>query len=58
MIESCYIKVERLNMKFEWSESKNNSNIEKHGVDFIDAKEMFINDTCGRSKIQDLTMAK
>jgi hypothetical protein len=28
-------------MEFEWDEHKNKSNIEKHGVDFIDAKEMF-----------------
>jgi len=28
-------------VKFEWDESKNASNIEKHGLDFADGKEMF-----------------
>ena len=28
-------------MKFEWDESKNLINIEKHGIDFDDAKRMF-----------------
>ncbi len=28
-------------MKFEWDEQKNNSNIQKHGIDFIDACEIF-----------------
>lgn len=28
-------------MKFEWDEAKNRSNIRKHGLDFIDAQEMF-----------------
>ncbi len=28
-------------MKFEWDENKNESNIEKHGLDFGDAAEVF-----------------
>jgi uncharacterized DUF497 family protein len=28
-------------MKFEWDENKNQVNIEKHGIDFNDAKEVF-----------------
>ncbi len=28
-------------MKFEWDERKNQSNVEKHGVNFEDAKELF-----------------
>jgi uncharacterized DUF497 family protein len=28
-------------MEFEWDESKNKINIEKHGIDFNDAKEVF-----------------
>lgn len=28
-------------MKFEWDEKKNKKNIEKHGIDFNDAKEVF-----------------
>lgn len=28
-------------MKFEWDENKNKSNIEKHGIDFNDAKDVF-----------------
>ena len=28
-------------MKFEWDEDKNESNIEKHGLDFEDASEVF-----------------
>jgi len=28
-------------MEFEWDESKNKSNREKHGIDFNDAKEVF-----------------
>ncbi|RLD66715.1 MAG: BrnT family toxin [Bacteroidetes bacterium] len=28
-------------MTFEWDENKNKSNIEKHGIDFNDAKEVF-----------------
>jgi hypothetical protein len=28
-------------MKFEWDENKNQKNIEKHGIDFNDAKEVF-----------------
>lgn len=30
-------------MKFEWDEKKNRLNIEKHGLDFIDAKKLFNN---------------
>lgn len=30
-------------MRFEWDEQKNQSNILKNGVDFIDCKEMFFN---------------
>ena len=26
---------------FEWNEAKNNANIRKHGLDFLDAEEMF-----------------
>ena len=28
-------------MKFEWDENKNELNIEKHGLDFEDAAEIF-----------------
>ena len=28
-------------MRFEWDENKNASNIERHGIDFNDAKEIF-----------------
>ena len=28
-------------MKFEWDESKNKLNQEKHGIDFVEAKEVF-----------------
>jgi uncharacterized DUF497 family protein len=28
-------------MTFEWDEAKNRSNIQKHGLDFADAEEMF-----------------
>ena len=28
-------------MEFEWDKNKNDSNIEKHGIDFNDAKEIF-----------------
>ena len=28
-------------MKFEWDENKNNSNKEKHGLDFNDTKKVF-----------------
>ena len=28
-------------MKFEWDENKNQSNIEKHSIDFEDAKDIF-----------------
>ncbi len=28
-------------MEFEWDESKNDSNIEKHGIDFDKAKAVF-----------------
>lgn len=30
-------------MEFEWDENKNKSNIEKHGIDFNDAKIIFSN---------------
>ena len=32
-------------MDFEWDESKRQSNIRKHGVDFLDAAAIFANDT-------------
>ncbi len=28
-------------MEFDWDKNKNNSNQEKHGIDFNDAKEVF-----------------
>lgn len=28
-------------MPFEWDDAKNTSNIEKHGVDFVEAREAF-----------------
>ncbi len=28
-------------MKFEWDENKRQSNIQKHGIDFADAKRIF-----------------
>lgn len=31
-------------MKFEWDEVKNAANIEKHGIDFNDAHELFHGD--------------
>jgi len=31
-------------MEFEWDENKNKSNIEKHGIDFNQAKEVFNDD--------------
>jgi hypothetical protein len=31
-------------MKFEWDENKRLSNIEKHGIDFVDVPAMFNND--------------
>lgn len=31
-------------MEFEWDEYKNESNQEKHGIDFNDAKEVFKDD--------------
>jgi len=30
--------------KFEWNDTKNKSNLDKHGVDFIQAKEVFKDD--------------
>jgi hypothetical protein len=30
-------------MRFEWDEKKNNENIRKHGLDFIDAWQVFEN---------------
>ena len=30
-------------MKFEWDKNKNEKNIEKHGIDFHDAEEVFNN---------------
>ncbi|MGA2357981.1 MAG: BrnT family toxin [Terriglobales bacterium] len=32
---------ERSDYRFEWDENKNRQNIRKHGVDFVDAEEMF-----------------
>lgn len=29
-------------MRFDWDETKNRSNIRKHGIDFNDAKEIFV----------------
>ena len=29
-------------MKFEWSEEKNNLNVQKHQVSFVEAKEVFL----------------
>ena len=31
-------------MKYQWDESKRNSNIAKHGVDFVDAAAVFSDD--------------
>ncbi len=31
----------RLSVRFEWDEEKNRSNGQKHGLDFVDAKEIF-----------------
>ena len=28
-------------MEFEWDEAKNKANIRKHGIDFMDVKEVF-----------------
>ena len=30
-------------MKFEWDEQKYKSNIDKHGIDFRDAQDIFLN---------------
>ncbi len=30
-----------MTMKFEWDEAKNEINIRKHGLDFVDAHEIF-----------------
>ncbi len=32
--------------KYEWDENKNQSNIEKHKIDFNDAKEVFKDEKC------------
>lgn len=32
-------------MKFEWDENKRQTNITKHGIDFIDARKIFDYDT-------------
>ncbi|MBF2057937.1 MAG: BrnT family toxin [Cyanobacterium sp. T60_A2020_053] len=32
-------------MKFEWDENKRQTNISKHGIDFIDAQKIFDYDT-------------
>jgi len=32
------------NAEFEWDERKNHQNFEKHGVDFYDAQEAFMDD--------------
>ncbi len=32
-------------MKFEWDENKNIINVEKHGLNFEDAKQLFTNDS-------------
>lgn len=32
-------------MKFEWDENKNIINVEKHGLNFEDAKQLFTNGT-------------
>ena len=31
-------------MRFEWDENKNNTNIQKHGVSFEEAKSVFYDD--------------
>jgi len=31
-------------MKFQWDEAKNETNIEKHGIDFEDCREIFAGD--------------
>ena len=31
-----------MKLKFEWDEAKNRRNIEKHGLDFCDAQELFL----------------
>lgn len=35
-------------VKFDWDAIKNTLNIEKHGLDFEDAKELFVNGTLWR----------
>ncbi len=30
-----------IRLKFEWDEAKNRRNVEKHGLDFSDARELF-----------------
>jgi|SRR6185437_317780 len=37
------VEQERFAMKFEWDENKNITNVEKQGLNFQDAKELFTN---------------
>jgi len=32
-------------MRFEWDETKRRSNIERHGIDFVDARAVFAGET-------------
>ncbi|MDX6558877.1 MAG: uncharacterized protein QOF72_1926 [Blastocatellia bacterium] len=32
-------------MRFEWDETKRRSNIRQHGIDFVDAEEVFAGET-------------
>jgi uncharacterized DUF497 family protein len=32
-------------MRFEWDETKRRSNIRRHGIDFVDAEEVFAGET-------------
>lgn len=34
----------KVNLQFEWDENKRQKNLEKHGLDFYDAKYLFEND--------------
>lgn len=42
-IDKLYIQYINIIMKYEWDERKSQTNIEKHGVDFKDVKEIFEN---------------
>ena len=46
ILDNCaynvYILIKRWGDMFEWDENKRHINIEKHGIDFVDAKELWL----------------